>query len=171
MRKLTSSLFFGLAFCILSVSSCKKEQDSTPAAEYYVKFKLDGVDKEYSEIASAVFTTTVPLHTCSMVGVKQISDTIYEGMQMWIASDTEIVANITYTDAIVLGRPAASIAYNDGTGEQFSSVIAASSGVQAVITHMDDNTVTGTFSGTVVSYTDFTTSHVVTGGQFHLPRF
>jgi hypothetical protein len=174
MKRLTSKFLLGLAFCILFVSSCKKEQDTaTPPTppEYFVKFKLSGVDKEYSEITSAVFTTNVPLHTCSMIGAKKIDATIHEGMHIWIESDAEITANVTYTDSMVLGRPQASIAYDDQTGEQFSSVIAASSGVQAIITHMDENSVTGTFAGTVVSYTDFTTSYVVTEGQFHLPRF
>jgi hypothetical protein len=35
---------------------------------------------------------------------------------------------------------------------------------------MDASSITGTFSGTIVSTTDFTTSYAVTEGAFHLPR-
>ncbi|HEY2726760.1 MAG TPA: hypothetical protein VGI61_06280, partial [Parafilimonas sp.] len=69
-----------------------------------------------------------------------------------------------------LGTSQATLLYTDSTGAQASSAIATSPNVSVVITQMDASSITGTFSGTIVSTTDFTTSYAVTEGAFHLPR-
>ena len=160
-----------LVATLITTVSCNKDDDSS-STDYYLQFKLDGTNKKYIEITTAVFTTVLPLYSCAMVGEKPITGNIYEGMGITISSDAEIVANVTYTDAIVasLGTPAASLLFTDEAGAQFASVIAVSPGVQVIISAMDANSVTGYFSGTVVSTADFTTSRTVTEGQFHLPR-
>ena len=175
MKKTTFSkiLFLGaVIFSVFAISSCKKKSDNPSTSGYYVKFKLDGTDKQYTETTAAVFTTTLPLYSCAMIGEKLISGTVYEGMGITIFNDAAIAANVTYTDALVasIGAPQASLLYTDATGAQSSSAIASSPNVNVVITSMDDKTVTGTFSGNIVNTTDFTTSHAVTEGQFHLPR-
>jgi hypothetical protein len=175
MKKTTFSkiLFLGvIIFGVFALSSCKKNSDNPSTSGYYVKFKLDGADKQYTETTAAVFTTMLPLYSCAMVGEQLISGTVYEGMGITIFNDAAIAANVTYTDALVasIGTPQASLLYTDATGAQSSSAFATSPNVSVVITSMDDKTVTGTFSGTIVSSTDLTTSHTVTEGTFHLPR-
>jgi len=155
---------------MLSLSACKKDGGSS-SSSYYVKFKLDGADKQYSQTTAAVFTTQLPVYSCAMVGEQQ-NGTVYEGMAINLFNDVAIAANVTYTDQVVasLGTPEATLLYTDATGAQSTSGLAASPNVQVVITSMDDKTVTGNFSGTIVSATDLTTTHTVTEGQFHLPR-
>ena len=168
----TKAIFGLLVLSLFSVSSCKKDKDNPSSSGYYVKFKLDGEDKQYSGITAAVFTTALPLYGCAMVGEIQQSGTVYEGMGINIYNDEAIAANVTYTDADVasLGTAQAALLYTDANGAQSSSAIAVNPNVKVVITQMDDKTVTGTFSGSIVSTTDFTTTKVVTGGEFHLLR-
>ncbi len=167
-KVLLSSIVFGL----VALSSCKKNNDNPSTAGFYVKFKLDGTDKQYSGITTALFTTALPLYQCALIGEKQVSGTVYEGMGINIYNDAAIAANVTYTDALVasLGTPQAILLYTDATGAQASSATATSPNVKVVITQMDASSVTGTFSGTIVSTTDLTTTQTVTEGQFHLPR-
>jgi len=175
MKKTTFSkiLFLGaVIFCVFGLSSCKKNSDNPSSSDYYVKFKLDGADKQYTQTTAAVFTTQLPFYSCAMVGENAVSGTVYEGMGITIFNDVAIAANVTYTDAEVasLGTSQASLLYTDATGAQSSSAFATSPNVAVVITSMDDKTVTGTFSGTIVSTTDLTKSQTVTEGTFHLPR-
>jgi hypothetical protein len=156
---------------LIALSSCKKDSNS-PSTGYYVKFKLDGTEKQYSEIATAVFTTQLPLYQCAMVGEKQTNGTVYEGMGITINNSGSIAANLTYTDELVsgLGTPQAILLFTDDAGAQASSGFATSPNVKVTITQMDDKTVTGTFSGTIESTTDMSTTHTVTEGEFHLSR-
>ncbi len=168
----TKVIFGLLILSLFSISSCKKDKDNPSSSGYYLKFKLDGEDKQYSATTAAVFTTALPAYTCAMVGETQQGGTVYEGMGINIYNDAAIAANVTYTDAVVasLGAPQAILLYTDASGAQSSSATAINPNVKVVITQMDDKTVTGTFSGTIVSTADFTTSKVVTNGEFHLPR-
>ena len=168
----TKAIFGLLILSLFSVSSCKKDSKNPSSSNYYVKFKLDGEEKQYSNITAAIFTTALPLYECAMVGEIQQNGTVYEGMGINIYNDEAIAANVTYTDAVVasIGAPQAILIYTDANGAQESSGTAINPNVKVVITQMDDKTVTGTFSGTIVSTTDLTTSQVVTEGEFHLPR-
>lgn len=169
---ITKAIFGLLILSLFSVSSCKKDNDNPSSTGYYMKFKLDGQDKQYSAITAAIFTTVLPAYACAMVGEIQQNGTVYEGMGINIYNDEAIAANVTYTDAVVasIGAPQAVLVYTDTNGAQSSSATATNPNVKVVITQMDDKTVTGTFSGTIVSTTDLTTSKVVTNGEFHLPR-
>jgi hypothetical protein len=168
----TKILFLGtIIFSVFALSSCKKNSDN-PSSGYYVKFKLDGNEKQYTETTAAVFNTTLPVYSCALVGEKLISGTVYEGMGINIFNDAAIAANVTYTDAEVasIGAPQATLLYTDSTGAQASSATAISPNVQVVITQMDASSVTGTFSGSISSLTGSSTQ-TVTEGTFHLPRF
>src|SRR5436190_427644 len=164
MKILTSKLLLiSVMFGMVALSSCNKNDDSS-SSDFYLQYKLDGTNKKYTEIATAVFTTVLPLYSCAMIGEKPVTASIYEGMGITISSDIEIAANVTYTDSIVasLGTPAASLLLTDEAGAQFASVLATSPGVQVIISQIDANSVTGYFSGIVTSTADFTTSHTIT---------
>jgi len=174
MKNFSSKLLLSFVFVVFVLSSCKK--DSSPpeeSPEYYVKFKLDGADQQYSEIAAADFSGIDPVHDCSIFGEKKYSSGVgYEGIIVRITDDKEIVANVTYTEAVVasIDMPQGSLYYSDPAGYAFLSGFASSPNVRITITHMDATTVTGTFSGTIVSAPDRLTTHTVTNGQFHVLR-
>lgn len=166
----TKTLAGILMFTLIALSSCSKEKDSPSG--YYVKFKLNGTEKQYSETTAAIFTTYLPLYACAMVGQKTVGGTVYEGMGINLFNDAPIEANVTYTEEEVEGTGAtqAALLYTDDKGAQFSSAFLGLPDVKVTITNMDDKTVTGTFSGNLVSTQDFTTTQIVTEGTFHLPR-
>lgn len=169
----TKILFLStIIFSVFAISSCKKNNDNPSSSGFYVKFKLDGTEKQYTETTAAVFSTALPVYSCALVGEKLISGTVYEGMGINIFNDVAIAANVTYTDAVVasIGAPQATLLYTDAAGAQESSATAISPNVKVVLTQIDDKSVTGTFSGTIVSTTDLTTTQTVTEGEFHLPR-
>ena len=157
---------------LITLSSCKKDGGGDSSSGYYVKFKLDGTQKQYSEITTAIFNTALPLYQCAMVGEKQVNGTVYEGMGITLNNDAAIASDVTYTDAVVagIGTPQASLLFTDENGAQASSALATSPNVKVTITKMDDHFVTGTFSGTITSTLDFTTTQTVTEGTFHLSR-
>lgn len=167
---LSKPLLSILVLAALFVSSCKKDNNSPNG--YYVKFKLDGNEKQYSQTTAAVFATALPIYSLALIGEQQVNGTVYEGMGINIYNDASIAANVTYTDqeVVSLGTPQAALLYTDAAGAQSSSVVLASPGVQVLITGLDDKTVSGTFSGTIASITDFSKTMVVTEGQFNLPR-
>lgn len=174
MKNLTACCFTILTILgLLALSSCRKEGASPE--NYYLKFKLDGTQKTYSETTEAlfnVFGTIPPRYSCSMIGGMQGSGGVYEGMAITISSDTDIAPNITYTNAVVgtLGIPAAYLSFTDETGAHSSSVLTMPQGVEVIITKMDEKSVTGIFSGTIFDTEDPTRSYMVTDGQFYLQR-
>jgi hypothetical protein len=167
----TKTLSALVILALFATTSCKKD-GSNPSTGYYVKFKVNGEQKQYSEAAVAVFNTALPVYACAMVGEKLINGTVSEGMAISIYNDAPIAANVTYTDQEVasIGTQQATLLFTDSTGEQSSSALLPNPNVQVIITQMDDKTVTGTFSGTIESTLDYTTTKSVTEGQFHLPR-
>ncbi len=167
----TKALYAIVILALFATTSCKKDGGSD-SSNYYVNFKLNGEQKQYSETTAAVFNTALPLYACAMVGEKQVNGTVNEGMAISLYNDAAIAANVTYTEKEVenIGTPQATLLFTDATGAQSSSALLSNPNVQVIITQMDDKTVTGTFSGTIESITDFITTQSVTEGQFHLPR-
>jgi hypothetical protein len=167
----TRALYAIVILALFATTSCKKEAGSSSSG-YYVKFKLNGDQKQYSEMTAAVFNTTLPYYACAMVGEKKVNGTVDEGMAIALYNDAPIATNVTYTDKEVqsIGTFQASLLFTDSNGAQSSSVLLINPNVQVVITQMDDKAITGTFSGTIQSTTDVSTTQSVTEGQFHLPR-
>lgn len=168
---LSKILFSVILLGLFAVSSCKKSHNSSPSG-YYLKFKLDGTDKQYS-LTTAFFTTQGPFYNCSMTGENDISGTA-EGMSIFLYSDAAITANTTYTDAEVTvdgqSTTQATLLYADGNGKQEGSTFLFSPNVKVTITGIDASSVTGTFSGTIANTTDNSETQVVTEGQFRLQK-
>ena len=167
----TKALYAIVILALFATTSCKKDGGSSSSG-YYVKFKLNGTQKQYSETTAAVFTDAFSVHQCSMVGEETKSASIYEGMAISIYSDAAIAANVTYTDQIVasLGTPQATLLFTDSDGTQTTSAFLSNANVKVTITQMDDKTVTGTFSGNIGDISDISGNESITEGQFHLPR-
>ena len=174
MKTTTLKVLLSSAILVSFVlSSCNKEKDNpSNGSGYYVKFKLDGTEKQYTETTTALFTTYLPIYNCAMVGENLVNGTVYEGMAISIFNDAPIAANVTYTGVEVesIGTAQADLLFTDATGAQSSSAFLSSPDVKVTITKMNDKEITGTFSGMLESTVDFSTTHAVTEGEFHLPR-
>lgn len=177
----TKTIFGLLILSLFSVSSCKKNSDnpSSSSSNYYIKFKIDETEKNYSSASAAKFTTlfpTSPVYSVTMKSEYKNGTTFFESMAISIFDNQSIAENVTYTDKqiIIQGGTSqtsqANLAYNDGNGGQSGSGFTTNPNVKVIITKLDDKTVSGTFSGVVASTIDRTSTQTVTEGQFYLPR-
>lgn len=111
---------------------------------YYVKFKLNGVQQDYREVATGVKGTLGPIQFFSVVG--RPSSALQPALGITINDATPIVINHTYDDTPVLGT-LSSLQYNDAAGTSYSTAIAATPDFQCRFSEITATTARGTFKG------------------------
>jgi hypothetical protein len=164
MKKMFSPKFILsiIALTLFAFSSCKKDDTKPASPEFYVSFKLDGIEKQYTEATVAKMSNVPGIYSCDCSGLNQVNYVIEEGMIITILSNTVIAKNITYNE-----DTGAILSYTDSTGGHASSGL--SHNAKVTVTQLDDKSITGTFFGTITNTVDLTTAQQVTGGEFHLP--
>jgi len=149
-----------LALLLTGAVACKKEK-LPDGPEYFMRFKANGVQVEYSEITYAVFNNTTGFSNASFSGAQTESN-----MVLQIFWPTAIAEGI-YTEAPGPGSfiPAALFGYAVEGGTLFSS---GSAGGNATInlSEIGVGFARGTFSGVVVETGE--PDITIADGEFYL---
>ncbi len=163
--KKTAILIFGFACIILLVSSCKKDSAVVDNDTYYMRFKANGVQFQFTEQASlvATFAQTGTIFTSSFTGLDGLSQIV-----LFVYDNKEIAVK-TYSGYFLVGSSfiGALISYNDPSGNFYKEGIGNSDGT-VTISEMTDKTVRGSFGGTVVA--NGKADIKITNGEFFLWR-
>ena len=184
-----------LLFTIISLglNSCSKEKSfssggsggtggtggtggsgSGGSSSYYMKFKIDGVQKDFSGTTSALITSfdaggTI-IHTGAFQGIQSASNTTANLMGININDVTALVTNKNYTDALVGVTVQGVLLYFDASGGQLSSMfVTTDANVIIRLSEITTTSVSGTFSGKLASLTSGA-SATVTEGSFRVKR-
>lgn len=173
MRK----IYIVLAMAVFAFSSCQQELTLENAGTgtgssgggggtgiYYVKFKLNGVQQEYREVATGVKGTLGPIQFFSVVG--RPSSALQPAIGVTINDATPIVINKTYDDTPVLGT-LSSLQYNDATGTSYSTAVALTPGFECRFSEITATTARGTFKGNC-SPIGSTAVNAITEGEFYV---
>jgi hypothetical protein len=184
-------------FSILLIEGCKKSNDSpgSPSGGYYISFKANGVQKQYSSQPFAVITydANEKVYTGLIGAYKNfdatVSDSVQEQLSLLLFSNSAIAANSTFQDPAKVTAsdgsklpPVQVTYYNDQKlGFLTLGLFADSTGMVAnfpnaiangkvTITELTATYAKGTFSGTAFLDTDLTTTEEITDGEFYVKR-
>lgn len=157
-------------------AGCKKSSPgSTSSSPYYIKFKLNGVQKNYSTVAAAA-TKGSGYYLLVMEGVTATNANNGEALIIQLASPTDFAANTTFKPAFINSGAAvigALLTYSDNTQSAgYTSSypnLTNNPDASVTITALSTTTIKGTFTATLVSGTDYTTvKYHVTDGEFYM---
>ncbi len=172
MKNSKINLILLLCIMAVSISSCKKDKkiDNPLKKEYYAKFKLDGTQKEFRDMAIAVFDEASGNYGVTMEASPKI-----------LALDEWISFVITVPEPIVVGKEyqinitenqicLITYFYGGPTGEPYStSVFSGKNSAKIKFNEITDKYVRGVFSGNLLDNDDIV-RHTITDGEFYLER-
>jgi len=169
-----------VALIVFIFSACQKGLDDTVDGgtgntnSYFVEFKANGVEKNYTGYTLGTFNMLATLYACNIVG-QEVTGGATDGMDIQI-TDTIPITTSTYTDATVAGTYQGALLYTDSTGKQFSSILTTvTTSIQITISENTTDHVSGTFSGNLQNAQDVVsgdTTHVIaiTEGSFTVKK-
>jgi hypothetical protein len=138
---------------VLLFSACQKGLDDTQSGSYFVSFKANGVQKNFSGYTLGTFTTLGPLYACSIIGENALGDST-NGINLQIVDSAQITTKL-YTDTTISGTVQAALVYIDSTAKHFASIFTIGpAGVKINITENTTDHVSGTFSGNLQNIDD-----------------
>lgn len=151
---------------LLLVVSCKKDTSTktiTPSGQYYLKFKLNGTQKQYTGLTTGLIGTPSSPDGCDIIGYTGGTQAV--GVTIAVIDNAPITTNKTYTQAVGV------FTYVDEAGIAYSAgSIFASTSFNMTITEITTDHVKGTFTavlqkeGTPIQYAN------ATEGQFYVNR-
>ena len=157
--------------------------DTTTHADgpaYFVRFTVNGIEKEYSAYTKASFPEYVrsgaKLYACQ-VEAQQLPGGTINALHLTINDTVHIVAGRGYEDHLLYNAYQAIINYNDSGNNFFSSVNAIpNSKTQVYILTIAPDYVSGTFSGKLGNVTQdsnglFPDSAIISNGYFKVARY
>jgi hypothetical protein len=178
MKKILVIINSSILIClILVLASCKKSNTDIPAtnsSQYYMRFKGNGTQKEFTATTAYYFTTT-----CSLNG--GTNDSTGNAFTINIYAAAPILANSTYTETEAVPAPnsytpKAYFAYgiNSPSFYNYGSWIAQASehsvyACTVKILELDATHVKGTFSGKVRERNGSAFINI-TDGEFNVKR-
>lgn len=199
MRK---SFFFpalraiAVLYCLFLVHACKKSNADNSGnnqnSEYYLRFKANGVKKEYTSQPAAIFTkvTSDGVYGGLFDAYKDYTAGVQDVVSIIIFSSNPVVANISYHDPLKTIKtdqtavPQILLTYTDEHKNTFQSMgpIGDENGntifagvvadAQVTITELTSTYIKGTFSGSTYLSTDISLQQkqAITEGEFYLKR-
>ena len=183
MKKTIHVILTTIIFSLLLTfqSGCKKKNDdsSNDSSNYFIKFKVNGVQKEFGN-TSGIFTQinvgggNPTIYTGSFQGVASSSTPTVNNMGLSVNDIAAIAVNKNYKSDIVGPTIAGSLVYMDAAGLVHGSdfVTTGSLGADDAIirlTEISSTSVSGTFSGKVAAAGSSTTL-TITEGSFRVKR-
>lgn len=184
-----------LLFAIISLglSSCSKEKSFSSggsggsggtggtggtgggggSSSYFVKFKIDGVQKDFSGSTNALITSFdaggTMIYSGAFQGIQSAANPQVNLMGININDVAAIVTNKTYTDAIAGVTIQGALIYFNASGEQLSSLFVTTDANVAIrLSEITTTSISGTFSGKVQSMTGAPLA--ITEGTFKVKR-
>ncbi len=144
-------LAVSLFFTMPALTSCKKAAvgNATNASPYYMKFKLDGVQKNYVIAGGQIIDTLIAgaAYGATIAGSPEDGS---ESMGLLIYSTTQITSGMTFNDDNVPGLilPKGNLNYvGDSGNSSYGSLAITNPGVQITLTELTSTYMKATFSG------------------------
>lgn len=185
MRKVSalSRFVWLVSFLSICLTSCNNDSDDdnnvVPDEEYYVRFKVNGVQKDYKSLADVMLNekNSGGLYQFSMVGLENF----YEGgttnnLTLSILDPEPVASQVEYTNyaptsgeeervqiLILTYLDEAGVAYT-ALGDEFA-ILGVISDSKTTITEITETAMKGTFSGTLYNI-DRTKTVEITEGEF-----
>lgn len=188
MKKLSISrlvLCVLISFSLLFTGACKKNDDKPGnGSGYYMKFKLNGTQVEYTGQVECNFNkTSGATHVASFAGLKVALNAGSNAMTLALGTADNNETNVTYTNYATTAAgtekaKALTIGYMDEAGaaylswpDEFSAALPGGTKTEArlKVTEATSAALKGTFSG-VLYNTDYSKELTVTDGEFYLRR-
>jgi hypothetical protein len=162
-------LFTIMILTAATISACNKNSNAQ-AGTYSVSMSVNGVQKQFTVQAIAVFATISSNdYTVAVEGANSLIQGS-TGMAINITNPTAISSGVNYTDANVSinGNEVAQavLQYTDTAGHIYSSAYFNSPGVIVTFSQINSTIVKGTFSGTLQLQSGGGIPLTITNGQF-----
>lgn len=177
------------SFALAGCSKKNSDDEDDPGSSYYIRFKIDGAQKEYKSNTGfqVLPVSNKSLYSAVMNGFQDDGALDKNLLNIIIWSKDPIVAKTYKNENDVANSdgdkvPEILITYNDNdkvghlslgkpfsTQPPFDRIV---SDAQVVITNLTGSNISGTFSGTLYKSTDgtYTQKLVVTEGKFNLKK-
>lgn len=169
-------IFFITALLLLFTMSCSKSKDNnnnTPGSGYYLRFKLNGVQKDYPMSTIEVDDVIAGVYGSTISGADPSNlTTIFNIMLL----DNTALHTGTYNQAVIPGtyhtRGQLNYIDNGNSYSSISLVLNPAATATINITEISATAVKGTFSGTLYDATGPYTAvtHTITEGVFYSKR-
>ena len=177
-------LSFAYTIIVLNfILSCSKSEPGTSASnEYYVRFKMNGVQVEYKANAEATFNKPSGSdHITTLGGTREPFEAKKNNMTIGLTTNGANATNLTYTNYATLAAGTAKakllqLAFFDDSGkffmswsDDFVSLLLQGSPINCrlVLTEATSTFIKGNFSGTLYTQ-DYTSNTNITDGEFFL---
>ena len=179
MKKIQLVSLFLLVIA-LGCSSCKKDSSSnktTPDKDisYYVKLKLNGVQKQMTYHATTLFTTPASVYTCELTA--QFAGNKAAGTTVVLHDAAAFTTGKNYTEKLITINNATNIQgtitfRDEDNTVYYATGTIANTSLTLQFTDLSANHVKGTFSGTFIKVgsKDPVTYVTITEGEFYLSR-
>ncbi|WP_132055008.1 hypothetical protein [Pseudocnuella soli] len=144
-------LLLGLMAVVLVATSCSKENSFEQETEtaYFVRFKVGGTVREYTDVVLATTSTAGGVFTVTIQGQADLAGNNPEGIVVTVADDEPVVAQ-TYSEVPDSDTPA--MMFRDDTGKEFSTLFATTqTGLTVNLSRINSESVRGSFSGKAYS--------------------
>ena len=165
-----SKKIFLFLITILFVT-CKKDGNAGQN-NYYVKFKLDGSLRSYSDITQVAFINNNMINEIGFIAQRKLSDTAYEKVLVVANSYEAIVENRIYTDSILrMSTREGVINFTEPNGTIWTSITDSGKNVKIIFTKIGDKEISGTFSGKIYNPSDILVGEQsITEGEFTVAK-
>lgn len=158
-------LFAAFALITTLALGCAKEYsvENRDAQSYYVRFTIDGVAKEYTNLVTAIRYTDSITYSIVVRGDKDLSPTP-ESMAILVEEAEPVTAKV-YTELSGSDSPAMQYRDSASTNDFSNLYMVTPSGIQVIISQIDSIAVRGSFRGTIADINGNTRE--ITDGEFH----
>ncbi len=160
----------------LSCSKKSTSSDPVVTSEYFIRFKIDGIQKEFKANIRASISDISTVSTTIFLGafsglLVNTTNTNSNLMSVGVRDPFMITTNKVYNSTYPPSLYQVSLLYWDENGNQYSSQFLSSlSNTDAVVTFSEvtDKIVSGNFSGKIALSGNPSNTHLVTEGVFKM---
>lgn len=175
-------VLFGIALQL--VTGCSADGDPGPDAdaEYFVRFKCNGVQKTYKahSVAQTYFDEKNDVYRCNIIGSTEILNT-HDAMSLFLVAEDSYVTGISYklaTEVEMAGNgaimPQVTAVYLDESGKGYTAQFLQSDWydfkdqAEVTFTEITDKYFKGTFSARVFTAMPEREELQITDGEFYV---
>lgn len=173
-------LFLFMIVIPFPIACSKKSSDPTPpTSEFFIRFKVDGIQKEFKANTRATISDVSTVNTPIILGA-------FSGLQTNATNTTANLMSVSVRDPLTMAikkvysstSPGAiyqvALLYWDENGDPYSSEFLStpsSSDAMLTLSEITENYVSGSFNGKVALSGASLNTHLITEGTFKLKRY
>lgn len=175
-------LFFGIALLLMTACSSDNEPGPDPDTDYYVRFKCNGVQKNYQahSIVQIYFDEENKVYRCNIIGSARIVNT-KDAMSLFMVAEDPYETEVAYTlstEVEMAGNgaimPQVTAVYLDEGGKAYTAQFLQSDWydfkdqAEVKFTEITDKHFKGTFSARVFTAMPEREELLITDGEFYV---